>query len=290
MVEYYLPLFICVIVLLNITDANDQSQPNQNVRVAYGRKAAANQFPYQISLVIAKSGLDRHLCGGSIISSKSVLTAAHCVDGKFDVYFYRVYAGSTKVLSESSGTHVTRVERIIIHPQWDAAKLVGDVALVKVMSPFTFKKPNIKSIPLAQDTSADLVSCVVSGWGLTEKSKKPEDLLFTDVVIYNFNDCELEYRPLDSKSICAYGAYGEDAGSGDSGGPLVCNGELVGIVSYGRKAQFRKARAAVGVYSDVAQYRLWIRANRSVRATKFASFILVTYLSGFLITKALMQL
>lgn len=46
-----------------------------NGRIVGGLEARGGQFPHQISLRFKGS----HNCGGSIISSKYILTAAHCV-------------------------------------------------------------------------------------------------------------------------------------------------------------------------------------------------------------------
>lgn len=46
-------------------------------RVVGGDTATPHQFPWQVSL--QRSG--KHLCGGSILNDKWVLTAAHCISG-----------------------------------------------------------------------------------------------------------------------------------------------------------------------------------------------------------------
>ena len=45
-------------------------------KIYRGRDAQVGQYPYQVS--IQTSGV--HVCGGSIISEKWILTAAHCLE------------------------------------------------------------------------------------------------------------------------------------------------------------------------------------------------------------------
>jgi len=54
-----------------------QSTPMQ--RIINGSPADPKQFPYQVYLEIFT--VFKSSCGGGIISSRRILTAAHCVDG-----------------------------------------------------------------------------------------------------------------------------------------------------------------------------------------------------------------
>ncbi len=48
-------------------------------RVVNGKEARPNEFPWQVAMV--RAGGYRVMCGGSIISDRHVLTAAHCTEG-----------------------------------------------------------------------------------------------------------------------------------------------------------------------------------------------------------------
>jgi len=45
-----------------------------------GNNAVAGSYPWQVGITTA--GGSRPYCGGSLISNKWILTAAHCVDDK----------------------------------------------------------------------------------------------------------------------------------------------------------------------------------------------------------------
>jgi secreted trypsin-like serine protease len=49
--------------------------PDLSLRITNGYTAYHGQFPWQVALFIDKSAF----CGGSLISSQWILTAAHCV-------------------------------------------------------------------------------------------------------------------------------------------------------------------------------------------------------------------
>ncbi|CAG2056889.1 unnamed protein product, partial [Timema podura] len=94
-------------------------------KIGGGEPATVEEFPFIIAIRYAISKI--HFCGGSIISEKYALTAAHCVNGK-PLESYYIQAGSTN-LSECGVENTVR--RTILHPDYDPAD--NDIAIIEAM-------------------------------------------------------------------------------------------------------------------------------------------------------------
>ena len=60
------------------TIAKDNDDDDTNLKIINGYYAAENQFPYQAYIQMGLSGGGVARCGGTIISEKFIVTAAHC--------------------------------------------------------------------------------------------------------------------------------------------------------------------------------------------------------------------
>lgn len=94
-------------------------------RIVGGQDANPTRFRYQALLEVHTSGAT-HFCGGTVISSRSVLTSANCVINAIDVL---VKVGVMKLNEGSEATRQTfKVDRrgIKIHENFDEALILNE--------------------------------------------------------------------------------------------------------------------------------------------------------------------
>ncbi|KAH8336749.1 trypsin zeta [Drosophila kikkawai] len=240
-------------------------------RIVGGYVTDIAQCPYQISLrykgITTPQNAYSHRCGGSIISSNEVLTAAHCVIGTVPSQ-YKVVAGSN-YRTGSDGV-ITSVKEIIMHEGYfSGAAYNNDVALLILDPPLPLNNFTIKAIQLASEPPLPGAISKISGWGTTSSGGTASDvLLAVDVPIVSNEVCNQDYEDFGDETyqitkemLCAgkRGVGGADACQGDSGGPLVVRDQLYGVVSWGNRCALADYP---GVYANVAELRSWIDVNR----------------------------
>ncbi|NXO66736.1 TMPS2 protease, partial [Phainopepla nitens] len=237
-------------------------------RIVGGSGAVLGQWPWQVSLHVQGT----HVCGGSIITRHWIVTAAHCVEGRFsDPHSWRVYAG---ILNQDemflrSGY---RVQQIISHPDYDTDSKDNDVALMKLETPLSFSEtvrpvclpnPGMMFQPNQQ--------CWISGWGAEyQGGKTSNNLNYVAVPLIERSRCNAVYiynGMILPTMICAGDlAGGIDSCQGDSGGPLVTLHHsvwwLVGDTSWGTGCATPNKP---GVYGNMTVFTDWIYKNMQVK-------------------------
>ncbi|ELR57200.1 Ovochymase-1, partial [Bos mutus] len=237
-------------------------------RIAGGVEACPHCWPWQVGLRF----LGNHQCGGAIINSIWILTAAHCVQSKNNPLFWTIVAGDHDRTLKESTEQVRRAKHIVMHEDFDSLSYDSDIALIQLSSALEFNsvvRPVCLPHSLEPLFSSEI--CVVTGWGSANKDGGlASRLQQIQVPVLEREVCERTYYSahpggISEKMICAGFAAsgGKDVGQGDSGGPLVCKHEkgpfvLYGIVSWGAGcAQPRKP----GVFARVSVFLDWIQSK-----------------------------
>ena len=231
-------------------------------RIVGGSQILISDVPYQISFHL----FDLHVCGGSIISTSWIISAAHCFPDYFPISYMVVYSSTSKLTEPGK---VNRIQRVIVHKRYHSTRRntpVNDIAVVSLKKPITFITGQQEAIALfpAGMQIPEGTEAIISGWGLLDENHDNAsiNLYKAKLPIISGNTCRQKVGELPAGQICAgYAEGGIDACQGDSGGPLAVEEQLAGIVSWGIGC----ARPGLpGVYTEVAYFRRWIKRHTGV--------------------------
>jgi chymotrypsin len=178
---------VIFVALFSLVKSADESKDNKIVG-----GMIADSIPHQVAIFIKTLSKGILLCGGSIISEKTVLTAAHCFRNSGGAL---VILGASDLAKNETGVvrQTIKPSDIKIHPHFNFFLARFDIALVVLPTPVTFSRTiqpvKLPSIFQLQESFAGEVG-TVSGFGQTcDDCGSSAALRFTENRVMTNEEC-----------------------------------------------------------------------------------------------------
>lgn len=204
-------------------------------------------FPHQVSVL--RWGV--HTCGGAIISSRYVLTAANCIRGAADQY---LILSGTKYKNREGALRM--VDKIVVPENYVKEKHLYDVALLRVEKPFVFDSKT-QPIELLTGNNSSTTG-VFTGWGRHDGAwYLYDDLMAVELLVHDNAYCRRMLKSFHEESQKCAGDRSHNIRDTDVGGPLVVGGRLYGIaIDYVRPGKLQDEGPAT--FTRIGAVRDWL--------------------------------
>jgi hypothetical protein len=251
----------------------------RSARVMGGFESEPGYWCWQAALM---NGKNEYLCGGALIGTKWVLTAAHCVTqhlrSESQLYVRLGQSNlNTTSLAERRAARNVLVKTSYVHHNHNGITLDNDIALLRLADSVDLSEPNICTVCLPERTPGKQLEpgrrCTVTGYGYeTEEGPAALRVRQVDLPLVADQECQTKVgatlqKPfvLPASSFCAGGEPGQDACHGDGGSPLSCMVDgyyvLEGLVSWGYGCG-----KTSGLFAKVSNFVGWINQIVSVNS------------------------
>ena len=218
----------------------DVTFPEIQPRIVGGSPATFNELPWLVHLIPCKGERNTQctLCGGALVSSTVILTAAHCiydiksVEVKLNAYYFKDSLPTTYTFDLTG-------KDAFVHPQFSSESLINDIGYLLMPSAV-----NLGTVAMTEVSTKSDELLSIAGWGHTSyEGLFPVVLQTAEVEVMSDKECADRKRHgpvfIPEVTFCAgYDEGGIDACQGDSGGPAyktLTDGShvLYGLISWG---------------------------------------------------------
>ncbi|XP_053680189.1 chymotrypsin-1-like [Anopheles nili] len=220
-------------------------------RIVGGIATVAGDAPWMVSL---RNSLNGHLCGGTLLSNRMVLTSASCLSGRL--------ATATMAVAGSRFLNTAAIPywglQIITHPNFNVNTLENNVALFQTALPLILTQ-SIQPLALSADVIGAAERARIFGWGASEAGGSNTNALqFLNVNTLSNDDCAnflgSEGWRIGASSLCTLTREGQGICDGDEGGALVLDNYAIGVASWGIPC----ATGRPDVFTRISSVRSWI--------------------------------
>ncbi|KAH8277391.1 hypothetical protein KR026_010183 [Drosophila bipectinata] len=248
-----------------------QAVPIVGGRIVSTVGSSISKYPFMVSLQDilwrnATEGLSyRHFCGGSLISDRWILSAAHCI-WKKNIHNIAAFIGYENIenISQLEPYGLESAEYIYFQP----SNFRNDIVLLYMRQRYSSAlSPDLQFAQLPpQGMKPDRnESCRIIGYGATRHAGPSQKNLFeAEVQVITNQKCRQiighVWAPQNgANTVCALG-NNQDSCQGDSGGPLICpyggKDYIYGLVSHGLTCGIQ---GMPSIYTVTRPYYDWVQ-------------------------------
>ncbi|XP_039431531.1 transmembrane protease serine 9-like [Culex pipiens pallens] len=245
-----------------------------------GLRAFRSEYPHMTALgwTDPSTGKPDYACGGSLISDRFVVTAAHCGQNENKIPPDVVRLGDTNLATSEDDAFAQdiKIKRFNPHPSYKRTQKYFDIALIELEHA---ARLDAAVCPICLWTKDNLYKfsggLQVTGFGITDYASDPSPTLQKATLnYYDYDHCNTMlprprslFRGLSSDHFCAKTPQ-KDTCHGDSGGPIQIELSdvnkaipfLAGVTSFGTGCW----DGSFGVYTKISSYVDWIASNVNV--------------------------
>ncbi|KAI8324494.1 trypsin-like serine protease [Martensiomyces pterosporus] len=188
-----------------------------------GERVETHEFPFAVYLSIETQPNWHAVCGGTLVSSRHIITAGHCLYHAPSASAVKVGYGSTHIKKQMTA----RAANYTIHPDFNPRTLFNDIAVIELDKPVV-QSTMVHRIPLYFGSVDPGQVVTTMGWGVTSNSPGSHtvpvmnrvDLQVADPAMCRKVDDSFESN--NGPFICTGTQPGnKDECNGDSGSPAI---------------------------------------------------------------------
>jgi len=243
---------IYLIFLLLLQTWEGEAGPSGN-RIIGPQQTPKNEFPWLVKIELRSiDGFSIPHCGGTLLNTRVVLSAAHCTffpksNVAIPFYMMTIYLGEHDT-TIPDGEQEVGITHYLIHPFYNHDNADNDFAIIYLAGEIQFSDTINRACLPRPDTAYDNTAVVAAGWGAEQNGGmgtiRPKHVELTTMSNQVCNS-KLTIQPsygwqmvvggVTENMICATGMR-KGICDGDSGGPLMVKGDeqiVIGVSSWG---------------------------------------------------------